>query len=62
MPKMPDETADQWKERATSDVSKLERAAENAKGGSQLEQAAANESLAIGRRNRTAAWNGDNDS
>ena len=61
MPTNPDETAAQWKDRVTNDVDNLQRAADNARGGSELEQAAANEALAIGKRNTTATWNGDND-
>jgi len=61
MPTDPDETAAQWKDRVTDHVDNLQRAADNAAGGSELEQAAANEALAIGKRNTTATWNGDND-
>lgn len=61
MPTTPDKTAPQWKDRVTNDVDDLQRAANNATGGSELEQAAATEALAIGKRNTTATWNGDND-
>ena len=57
---MPDETAARWKDRVTDDVDDLQQAADKAKGGSELEQAAANEALAIGKRNTTATWNADN--